>query len=176
MRGWAWGAEEQLKKDRFFFPYVLLPLLHNCHLLYTVDAGVVSVMLWGKITERLASPSLLTCGLATGDLGFRGFFVCFFFLLPLCFSHDHQNRPVTGFPAVYFSSLKLYKHNKSHTVAASWWNDVKNQGHSHIYCTRAGLKQLQMASLFYFKRAIYLREVKTLLLQLLAVALQTPSL
>lgn len=64
-----------------------------------------------RIREWLGRHTFPTCSLATG-VEFMGFFVPFLLLL-LFLSHHHQNKPVTGFPAVYFSALKLYKHSKS---------------------------------------------------------------
>lgn len=43
--GMSMGSRGTAKERSLLFSLVLLPLLHNCHLLYTVDAGVVSVML-----------------------------------------------------------------------------------------------------------------------------------
>lgn len=72
-----------------------------------------------KIREWFGSHILCTCRLATG-VGFMGFSGGFFsfILLVLFLSHHHQNKPVTGFRVVYFSSLKLYKH--SPVKAAAW--------------------------------------------------------
>lgn len=79
---------------------------------FILAVRVVSVALW-----RSGSGLEVTLSPLVGWLQYRcwvyGVFFVSFLLLLLFLSHHHQNKPVTGFPAVYFSSLKLCKHSKS---------------------------------------------------------------
>lgn len=127
--------------------------------------------------EWLGSRTLPTCRLATG-VEFMGFLVVFFcpFFSCYCFSLITTKTSLSQDFLLSIFLLLSFISTVSPVKAAAWWNDVKNQGHSCIYCARASLKQVQIARLFYLKRTIYLQEIKTPLLQLLVVALQTPSL
>lgn len=80
--------------------------------LSTLTARVISVMLggWVRGLGVLVSP---LAGWPQVFLCLGVFFGRFFSLLLPSLSHHHQNKPVTGFPAVYFSSLKFYKRSKS---------------------------------------------------------------
>lgn len=126
--------------------------------------------------EWLGSHTLPICRLAT-VVEFMGFLVFFFFsFFCYCFSLITSKTSLSQDFLLSIFLLLSFMSTVSPVKAAAWWNDVKNQGHSCIYCARASLKQVQIARLFYLKRTIYLQEIKTPLLQLLVVALQTPSL
>lgn len=135
---------------------------------------VVSVALWwsGSGLEVTLSPSAGCLQvLNLWGLGWVIFsFSCYCFSLITTKTSLWQDFLLPIFLVLSFVSTV------SPVKTATWWNDVKNQSHSCIYCTRASLKQVQIARLFYLKRTIYLQEIKTLLLQLLAVAFQTLSL
>lgn len=129
-----------------------------------------------KIREWLGSHTLPTCRLASVQvLGLWGFFFFPFFSC-YCFSLITTKTSLSQDFLLSIFLLLSFVNTVSPVKAAAWRNDVKNQGHSCIYCTRASLKQLQMARLFYLKRAIYLQEIKTLLIAAIGYSTPTPSL
>lgn len=111
---------------------------------------------------------------AHGCFGSWAVLFCYRLLL-LRLSRYHRNKAVTGFPAFYFLFFQAVKAYQVHFSLQP--GEKMGEMKVSLLFTVPGQvwRSLQMAGLFYLERAIYLREIKTLLLQRLAVALETPS-
>lgn len=113
---------------------------------FILAVRVVSVALW-----RSGSGLEVTLSPLVGWLQYRcwvyGFFFFPFFSC-YCFSLITTKTSLSQDFLLSIFLLLSFVNTVSPVKAAAWRNDVKNQGHSCIYCTRASLKQLQMARLF----------------------------
>lgn len=109
---WSWLGTPNINTHNPFSFKPITDSWTNPHLLYTCCQSCVSNA--GRISESLQSPSLPTCRLATGVLGFRGFFVgLVFFSSPATFSLTWSSKQACYRISWCFSSLKLYKRGKS---------------------------------------------------------------